>query len=340
MARNDSMPAGDVPHPQGMEVLLAKFLEWMALKNYSPRTIANRRIFLGVFIGWAEERGLMRPGDITKPILESYQRHLYYRRKRNGEPLSFRSQHTHLVPVRVWFKWLARNNHILYNPASELELPKVERRLPRHVLSVREVDQIINLADVRQPLGIRDRAILETLYSTGIRRMELIAVTLYDIDAERGTLTVRQGKGRKDRVVPIGDRALGWIDRYLHQVRPSLLVGGGAGDKLFLTHLGLPFTLARLSELVRDYVAAAGLGKKGSCHLFRHTMATLMLENGADIRFIQAMLGHASLATTEIYTQVSIKKLKEIHTATHPARAERDVETRGETKIEQNQPGT
>lgn len=121
-------------------------------------------------------------------------------------------------------------------------------------------------------------------------------------------------------MIPIGERAVAFIDRYQHDVRPALVVGR-MNSTLFLTHTGEPFTPNRLTQLVRGYVRAAKLGKSGSCHLFRHTMATLMLEHGADIRYIQAMLGHAELSTTQIYTQVSIRKLKEIHTATHPGKA-------------------
>jgi integrase/recombinase XerD len=134
---------------------------------------------------------------------------------------------------------------------------------------------------------------------------------------------IRQGKGRKDRMIPIGARALGWTERYVREVRPRLLIDPN-DLTVFLSHLGEALTCNRLSQLVGAYVDAADIGKRGSCHLFRHTMATLMLENGADIRFIQAMLGHAKLQTTQIYTHVSIRKLKEIHNATHPAKLERD----------------
>jgi integrase/recombinase XerD len=246
--------------------------------------------------------------------------------------LSFRTQHARLLPLRAWFKWLVRENYILYNPAAEVELPKLEYRLPKHVLTVSEAEQVISQANVSESIGVRDRAILETLYSTGIRRMEIAGLHTYDLDVDRGTLIVRQGKGRKDRMVPIGERALGWIDKYVSEVRPGLLMGHNSDDVLFLTHLGEPFRVDQLTLLVGRYVQASGVGKRGSCHLFRHTMATLMHDNGADIRFIQAMLGHAKLTTTEIYTQVSIKKLKEIHTATHPARAKREGEGDGKKR--------
>ena len=312
-------PIGDVRDPDSLYHARLRFGAWQREKNYSEKTIEAREIYLRYFVAWCDARGLRRPQEITKPILERYQRYLFVHRKKDGQPLSTRSQHTRIVPVRALFKWLARYNHILYNPASDLEMPRLEHRLPKHVLTAAEAEAIMAVPDLKTSTGVRDRAILETLYSTGIRRMELIGIHVHDIDTERGTLIVRQGKGRKDRMVPIGERALAWIGKYLDDVRPEL-VGGSDDGTLFPTHLGEAFTPNRLTQMVREHVDAAKLTKRGSCHLFRHTMATLMLENGADIRFIQAMLGHAELSTTQIYTQVSIRKLKEIHSLTHPAR--------------------
>ncbi|MEE8059756.1 MAG: tyrosine-type recombinase/integrase [Pseudomonadales bacterium] len=194
--------------------------------------------------------------------------------------------------------------------------------LPKAVLNEKEVAAVMNAADITDPLGLRGRAIMEVLYSTGVRRMELAGLKLHDVDMERGALMVRQGKGKKDRVIPIGDRAIAWINKYLLTVRPELVSGLDDGT-LFLSRFGDAFTPSSLSDCVRVYVQKADIGKTGACHLFRHAMATQMLENGADIRFIQAMLGHADISTTQIYTQVSIRQLKEIHTATHPAKLER-----------------
>jgi integrase/recombinase XerD len=149
--------------------------------------------------------------------------------------------------------------------------------------------------------------------------MEVVGLRIYDLDHDRGTLIVRQGKGRKDRTVPIGERALAWIDKYLREVRPTHLAGDSAGEILFLTHLGEPFLPDHMTTLVREYVDAADIGKKGACHLWRHTAATLLHDAGADIRFIQAFLGHAKLTETEIYTQVSIRQLKAIHSPCHPS---------------------
>jgi integrase/recombinase XerD len=159
---------------------------------------------------------------------------------------------------------------------------------------------------------------MEILYSTGLRRQELVRLRLDDLEPERGVLRVREGKGRKDRVVPIGSRALGWVVRYLREVRPGLVVAPDEGS-LFLTRYGGPFRPGALSVHLRWYVRRALPGKAGSCHVFRHTAATLMMENGADVRSVQELLGHATLETTQVYTHVSVAKLKAVHAATHPA---------------------
>ncbi len=314
--------AGNPNDPQGMHVAIADFLEARAVCNYSLMTIEHHWEHLNRLTRWLEERGITRPADVTKAILERYQRHLYYHRKDNGQPLSFRTQHTRLAATRAFFKWLARQHRIAYNPASEIDLPRVEQRLPKHVLNVSEAEKVLSMPDLNTPLGVRDRAIMEVLYSTGIRRMEVVGLRLFDVDMEFGTIMVRQGKGKKDRVTPIGERALRWVEKYSLQVRPRLVLGDDHGA-LFLTDMGDPINAHSLSTIVSDYIDAADIGKTGSCHIFRHTMATLMLENGADIRHIQLMLGHAKLTTTQVYTQVSIRQLKEIHSRLHPAKTER-----------------
>jgi integrase/recombinase XerD len=317
MSRRVLPPLPGRHDPDSLAAYMERFLSSLAVRNYSPATIVDRRHGLATFILWCAERGIDAPRDVTKPILERYQRHLYYHRKTNGEPLTFRTQGQRLIPIRAWFKWLARENHILSNPASELELPRPEKRLPALVLTADEAEAVMAVPDTAEPLGLRDRAMLELLYATAIRRAELIGLRLFDVDYARSTLIVRQGKGNKDRVVPLGERAKAWLSAYRDRVRPGLVAGRDPGT-LFLSRDGQPLEPKRLSEKVRGYVAAAGIGKPGSCHLLRHTAATLMLEGGADIRFIQALLGHESLETTQIYTQVSIAKLAEIHAATHP----------------------
>ena len=307
----------DAYQPDSLAAWMLRYLEWMLVTNYSPRTVEARRNDLHLFNEWCKTRSLSKPQDITKPILERFQRYLYHFRKPNAKPLGFHRQAIILTSLKGLFKWLAQNNHILYNPASELILPKVPKQLPKDVLTPDEMETVLNQPDITSLFGLRDRAIMETLYSTGIRRLELVNLTIFNVDQTRGTLFVQQGKGNKDRFVPIGERALAWINKYLEEVRGELLVDPNV-TTLFITYLGEGFHPNKLTAVIRNYIKQADIGKSGSCHLFRHTMATQMLDNGADVRFIQELLGHACLDTTQRYTHVSINKLKEIHTATHP----------------------
>lgn len=322
---------------------LREFLAWSAAHSISGATLKQRTRAIRRFILWAEERGIARASDVTLPILERYQQHLYVYRKSTGEPLAFASQYAELIPIRAFFKWLVRARLILYNPAADLVLPKVTPNLGRYVLSVADVEAILNATDVTTLLGVRDRAMLELLYSSGVRRSELLHLRIYDVDTRRGSVFVKAGKGAKDRLVPLGERACAWVDKYLADVRPELVTGNGE-ETLFLTQHGDRFDDYTIGELVKRYIARAGIAVKGACHLFRHACATHMLENGADTRYIQAMLGHASLESTQIYTQVALTKLKAVHAATHPARLERarsdavELERRGpQTSIENAQ---
>jgi len=286
---------------------------------YAEATIRNRRAYLRVFLTWCDERSLQHPEELTRPVLERYRAHLYHHRKPDGKPLSLQVQQYRLEGVRMFGKWLARQHYLTHNPAAELELPKMPQKLPRHLLSRLDVEQIINRPEIADALGMRDRAILETLYSTGLRRMELARLRLHDIDLEQGIVLVREGKGKKDRYVPIGERALAWLDKYLTEIRPSLAAEPHDDERVFLTVDGEPFSGNRLSELVGERIREVVPRAEGACHLLRHAMATHMLEGGADIRYIQAMLGHSDLSSTQVYTRVSIGTLKAVHSEAHPA---------------------
>ena len=313
--------------PGSMARIYEQYLENLSMRNYSIRTVESRRNTLQHFMRWCQERELYRAAEVTRPILENYQRWLFRFRQPNGKPLGIVTQQQRLTSIKGFFKWLCRNHHVLHNPASELELPRSEKKLPQSAMTRREVESVISMPDISEPMGLRDRAIMETLYSTGIRRSEVCNLKADDIMTERSLLAVRQGKGKKDRIVPIGARALSWIERYLVQARPLLEVDINQRT-LFLSGYGDALTPDHLSRLMGNYIEAAGLGRKGSCHLFRHTCATLMLENGADIRYIQQLLGHAKLETTSIYTEVTVRQLQKVHTLTHPA------ELSAESKLE------
>jgi integrase/recombinase XerD len=318
-SRTPKPPIGDIHDPESLYNHHRRFLAYMEEKHYSSETVITRERHLRWFLIWCDERGITKPSEVDRTLLERYQRHLFYYRKANGEPLAMASQHLRLIPVGLWFKWMAKRGLIPMNPATEMELPKLGLRLPKTILTEKEVEVVLDVPDTTTTIGLRDRAILETFYSSAMRRAELIGLHRWEIDFERGVVTIRSGKGDKDRVVPIGDRALAWITAYLERSRPRLLKGTDDGT-VFLTNRGKAFSLVRLTGMVETYINKSGIGKRGSCHLFRHAAATLMLDHGADIRAIQEILGHSELKSTQRYTQVSIARLKAVHTATHPGR--------------------
>lgn len=306
----------DRTNPDTLASCVDDWFSWLEERNYSPRTIEARTWALRDFLRWAEERDLRYPEQLTKQILESYQRAIYRYRKADGKPLGITTQRGRLGAIQNLFSWLCKNNRLTANPAADLELPRTQNRILPKALSIEQINEIMNIPDISDPLGIRDRAILELFYSTGIRRTELIRIDYEDLERERGLLAVR-GKGGKDRTVPVGACALKWIEKYLEVTRPLLLINLDE-HALFLSGYGERFSPGYIGNWVKGIIKKAGIDRPGSCHLLRHSCATHMLENGADIRFIQQLLGHARLDTTQIYTEVSIMQLREVHARTHP----------------------
>jgi len=306
----------NLPQPK---ILIHQFLQTMRMRNCSERTVASWLYKLNRFVNWLEERSIDCMSAVTPELVAAYRRSLFhYRNPRTGKPLKFDTQASYLIPVRRWFDWMCVQSFIESDPTLKVELPKSEDRLPTTVLTAEQVETLLNQPDVATPLGIRDRAMMETFYSSGIRCGALVSLDVYDINFEREILTVRLGKGKKDRVVPIGIRALTWIKKWIDDVRPSL-VNESSTESLFVSKNGKRLGPNYVSNLVKKYLNAIDVSQRGSCHLLRHTAATLMMENGADLRSIQEFLGHARLNTTEIYTHVSIKRLQEVHRKTHPA---------------------
>jgi integrase/recombinase XerD len=297
--------------------LVDAWLDRLQSRAYSPQTVAAGVWTLRSFLTWAGERGLSRPSEVDKPVLEAFQRWLWAYRKPDGQALAVNTQRGRLGALQRFFAWLCRENHLRANPAADLELPRKQPRALPRVLSVAEVETILAVPDTSDLLGLRDRAILEVLYGTGLRRAELVALDVGDLDRARGLVLVRRGKGGKDRLAPLGGQALGWVERYLTESRPQLEIDPGQ-RALFLSGFGDRFSCAYLGTWVTRTIKAAKVGKTGSCHLFRHACATHLLENGADLRAIQELLGHARLDTTQIYTAVSINQLRETHARCHP----------------------
>jgi integrase/recombinase XerD len=292
------------------------YLDALSIRHYSSETIRTRSTHLRAFVHWAEGQGISAPTQLSPDLLVNYQLQLISHRKAQDSPLCISTQHSYLLSIRSWLRWLKDQEIVASDLAAKIATPQATYRLPRN-FSATDVERIFEVCSLRTSTGLRDRTILETFYSTGIRRMELLNLKTHDLDWHRGLLTVRMGKGRKDRVIPIGERALAWIDRYLWEVRQRFRQSLDDGT-LFLTRTGRPFTPNHLSWLSRRLINQAFPKTQGACHLFRHSMATLMLEGGADIRFIQQMLGHSKLTSTQIYAHVSVQALKEVHSKTHP----------------------
>jgi integrase/recombinase XerD len=218
------IPIPGADDPRGMGSLIPQFIEWSRVKGYAPATLETNEKYLRFFAAWLDTRDITRPMEVMRPILERFQRYVFHYRKQDGKPLALNSQISHILPVIAFYRWLTKNNYILANPAADLEIPRKIKTLPRQVLTADEMEKVFQQFNLKDPLGLRDRAIFEMFYSCGVRRGELSRLRIHDVDAERGVLFLKETKGWKDRTVPIGERALAWLEKYLREVRPSLVV--------------------------------------------------------------------------------------------------------------------
>jgi len=303
--------------PDSLAAWMRRYLQHLETQHRSVADQRTRRSRLAHFHAWCTERGIERPQDIAHAHLQRFQRHLFLYRKANGAPLAVNGQRIALFTLEMFFRWLVWQRVLGSNPAADLELPRRTDDL-REPLTLEEMETVLALPNLDTPDGLRDRACLELFYATGLRRVELTNLHQADLDRTRGTLHVRLGKGKKDRFVPVGERALAWVTKYEREARGELLSDPSV-KHLFLNQYGQPLSPDGLSWRVRDYFKQARIEKRGACHLFRHTMATAMLDNGADIRHVQEILGHGQITSTQRYTHVSIARLKAVHDATHPA---------------------
>jgi len=295
--------------------LLRLYEDHLAVR-YAPRTVEHYLGQLRPFLTWIEEKGF-RLTEVKPRDLLTYQTELFAFRRADGRPYSAAYQANRLVVLKHLFRFLYRAGAILYDPAADLELPRLEKRLPRVVLTVAEAKRVIEAPDTKTPHGLRDRAILETLYATGIRVSELGNLTLYDVDTEERVLRIVLGKGRKDRNVPLTRAATAAIESYLAKARPKLQAGRKTRF-LFLQDRGGKLDRGTAARIVSRRAAEAGIKKHVTPHTFRHTVATHLLKGRADIRHIQALLGHASLATTQRYTRVEVSDLRQVVERAHP----------------------
>jgi integrase/recombinase XerD len=306
---------GRVSRDQRTAAILAPYDDDVVVR-FAPKTVTSYRAVLRQYVAWLDARALTLP-TVTSADLAAYQRDLVALRKADGQPYSADHQMQHVTVLKHLYGFLVRRGIVLTNPTGLLVYPRVDHRLPRAILNQADVRHVLDAATDRSPLGLRDRAILETLYATGIRAGELVRLTLRDVDTEDRVLRIVLGKGRKDRTVPLTRAAARAIEAYLVQGRPRIR-GARTSPSLFLALRGGRLYGSALCDLIAEAARRASLDRHATAHTFRHSAATHLLKGGADIRHIQQLLGHTSLATTERYTRVEISDLKEVLRRAHP----------------------
>ncbi len=302
-----------------LKLLLTRFKEYLEMENYSAKTISDYLNQLQFFPRYLQNANLEELSQIDKETIHQYQLYLYGLQKK-GKGLSLETQYARLVPLKTFFRWLVKRGYFLYDPTTQLELPKRKKNLPRGIMTRKEISQLLCQPDADTILGLRDKAMLELLYSTGIRNSELRSLTIYDVDTAHGELRINQGKGRKDRIIPLGEIAAKYLETYLQVSRPLLEEQQKEKNQnlLFISKNGRKLTLANLLWLIEKYVQQAKITKHITAHSFRHTCATHMLRGKSNLRYIQELLGHSSIATTQIYTRVEVSDLKREHKRCHP----------------------
>lgn len=315
----------------GIGALVETFLAASLARGLARGTVAYRRVYLAQLVAWLDGRRITTAERVTPPVLEEYLAHLRGRvtdyNRKAPSPLSVKTLAAEASVLRSFFAWLAKRRVVLFNPAEGLVLGDRTAPLPKTVLTESEVQALL-AAPGSDAVGLRDRAILETLYLTGLRRAELCTLDLYDLDAAGELVCVRQGKGWKDRYVPVGTHALAALRRYIHQARPDLVVTPKEPALFVASITGRRLGRQTLNLIVRKHGAAAGITRRVTPHVLRHTCATHLLRGGADLRHVQAILGHASIATTQVYTRVAVEDLVAVHRRHHPRKRLKILEHR------------
>jgi len=292
------------------DALIDRFCDHLWLEDgLADLTLAAYRRDLKGFAAWLQRErtrvlDAALPGDI-----EAY---LAWRFARRTQP---RSAARYTSSLKRFYRYLLRENLVTHDPTVNLDSPKLPRSLPKS-LSETEVETLLDIPDTDTDLGLRDRAMLEVLYATGLRVSELVGLKLAAVSLDAGVLRVT-GKGSKERLVPLGEEAVNWIGRYLNEARPSLMHKSQC-DELFVTARGSAMTRQAFWYLIKRRARAAGLTRPLSPHTLRHAFATHLLNHGADLRVVQMLLGHADISTTQIYTHVARERLKRLHASHHP----------------------
>ena len=293
-----------------MEQHLDQFLHYLIVeKGLSRNTIEAYSLDLTRFLDYLRAKGIRELRDVGKFDVRGFL--LLLKRK----DLSTKSIGRDLSAIRTFFRFLIQEGILETNPIEDLESPRVAKKLPE-ILSLKEIEQILEQPNLQTPLGIRDRAMLEMLYATGMRVSELTRLPTHQVNLEGGYVLL-YGKGSKERIVPLGSEAMNWATLYLGTAR-GILAKARESPFLFINRSGRGMTRQGFWKNLRDYARRAGLRKRISPHLLRHSFASHLLERGADLRSVQMMLGHVDISTTQIYTHVTGERLKKVHKQYHP----------------------
>jgi len=298
-----------------MDHLIDSFINFITVeKGLSSNSIESYSQDLRQFSEFAKGVGVNGIGDLTREVILQYMNHL----KEKGKKPATISRN--ITTLRNFFKFLIREKTIEIDFSKYFENPHVNKKLPE-VLTITEVTSLLNAPQTNTLLGLRDRAMLELLYASGLRVSELLSVESADLNFEMGYLRVT-GKGSKERIVPVGRAALDWCRKYLDEARQKMLDPTTNTSLMFLNKDGREMTRQGFWKIIKHHARSAGILKKMSPHVIRHSFATHLLENDADLRSVQEMLGHSDISTTQIYTHVSNKTLKDVYRRTHPRSGE------------------
>ena len=304
------------------EQIVHNYKEFLVSQNCSDRTIDSYGSYAKRFINFLQKYypRVMSVEMITTDVLMDYQNYLSNYEWKNGELLSISTQRLLLRALKSFFRYLVKKDLILKDLSVAVTLPREEQRVIRNVLSEKEVLRVLDRIRCTDPLKIRNRAIVELLYSCGIRTSELCTLKIQDVDLKEQTVTILKGKGNKSRIVPIGQYAVFYIQMYLDKARKYMLRGKRTDPGiLFLSQRGNPFNKSTINKtVIQSVMRQAKLKKPISCYTFRHSVATHLLANKVDVMYIAKLLGHASLKTTQNYLRVEITDLKKMHSLYHP----------------------
>jgi integrase/recombinase XerD len=293
-------------------VTIAEYKHQLKVRGYAESTVACYGRGLDLFGEYLKGQDITDLRQVNKQIIFDY------RAKIMSKPMETESKALEIRPVKRLFEYLMENNQLLINPAEGIVETNRKNRKIGSTLTVSEMQKILNAPNLSLRTGIRDKAIMELLYCTGIRRNELLNLEVYHADLKDHVLYIRKAKGRKQRVVPLGNNAIKYLKEYLEKIRPYYAKKNPKERKLFLNTSGLPLAKEALQALVRAHRIAAGIRKPVSPHTFRRSCATHLLQQGADVRYVQKLLGHSRLQSTQFYTKVMPVDVKQTHERTHP----------------------